>query len=734
MGAYICCDENVCMVANRKIGDIVTIPGSNKQNITFTSRFAYWRGCVVGVLLLYWSAFCVCDFAGHMQTFSSFENDMKSFPGAIRDHFRMAMQASIVLEVIVSLLGFVAFVMALYAFYVRHTNYRQSANLLLKAWAIILFAPGVMYIVFPIAVAIRTDLMERDICATTFAGILSMGSPMRAVLHFEARRLQPSLVRVVSAQPPGVTVDKLTDWIGTQWCKRHHKSWHAALFGMAGAGEGIFGGLSTNPEIVGLVPASLSKLALLLGTTLETCDLRVASFMDLGLNNVANASVAQAATASGATHKTAWNKNGDDGRKRLGGAARRGRTLFRKEMAVEVSSSSALTLAIPQEVRAGTRGSILEIEDEEVEKPEVFEQSAAREALVQEHQAHDPVQRAPNWSWDKRQSAPSAPIVALLARTTAQGAAAEKAAQRAAQFSKDHEGIIPDLGRNIADGVTSAVSAVGDFMPETLVPGVLEASKQAAMLICNLKNGIELYSKFAELSPALVQNGFGLYVSVRVLIGVLPVMSSFLNGVTIGIDNVKNVIPTASLPGYMLGMLVMGSIPAVLAIFGVLSQFFGSLAAAWGFGFFVFAQFYRLKIAGIYIDTDTKTASGFKKKLEKAEMEQFILMILCVVGFLCFAGWKMFQLAQAGQLQNADDQVVTLVTNLLRPLTLATMLLRFVLMHYLSLAAATDFVMTVVFDVMDDKISVKHDQDNISSKALISQWRRFTDARRSQIG
>jgi len=77
----------------------------------------------------------------------------------------------------------------------------------------------------------------------------------------------PEIAHVLESLPP-TTIEDMRKWEVHKWC-REDPDWRAALFGKQSMSVfGIGGGLPVN----GLLPSSLQKLALLIGSDLALCD------------------------------------------------------------------------------------------------------------------------------------------------------------------------------------------------------------------------------------------------------------------------------------------------------------------------------------------------------------------------------------------------------------------------------------------------------------------------------
>jgi len=656
-------------VANSYISDVKEIPGRKSNSwdpkLPLTEKFAYWRACVLGSALFFWLLLTFVDLAKLSANYNQFEADLSSLPQSIRPHFETSIRLSMLLEVLVSTTALIAFFIACKGFTTRK-DWKMSSKYVLQAWCTFLFAQGVLYVLFPVAAAIRNDLIHRDLCAGTLAGLVSIGQPMRVALNVVAQQGSPNLAPVLLTQPG----ENLQDWMGTKWCESNLNGWRDDVFGKEQNGGPASGDL-------GLVPTALNHLGAVFGTSIEAC----------------STSTLEAQLAS-------------------------------------TSRSMAHT---------SDMGAVfLQEEDHVLEELTAAETPRGHDSSGRALLRHDCVGRHCSGSQRRKHGRKVAAVFSADGSQNVKDDLASPAAlhRREHRMRANHSMFAslqlhqsPEVDVDDGGGGSARQQQAEDGATQR---GGMEQKEKGVshkhaheMAICSAYKATNLISQVSWFAPRLVSNSFGMYSGSRVLLTVLPVMGSFFKGVQSGIDNVKRVLPTTSLPGYMLGMLVVGSVPALLAILGLLNQTLGSLPCGWGFTFWMIGHLYQLRTAAIYADVSL-TEEAQQKAFTRAGRMDLFLTLLCYAGFAAYGVQELLLVHKSGGMDDTTSMAVGAIRGAMTPLNLIDMVLRYLLTNYLSLVASTDFIMMAVFDVMADKLHTKLKKvDEGSSKILIKQWNQF---------
>jgi len=657
--------------ATQYFDDLKFIPGVKRDDIDMPKKFSYWRKCILRITIGFWFAYALCDCCQNVQRFYYINTEIDKFPEIVRPQLKWGVIAASALELTVSLAGLWGLWKVTRALSER-TNFALSSRYLVQAWFVLLFLAGLLYVAIPIAAFVDSALIEQDICTYSLVSVQQMGPPMRAVLAYEARSAIPDLAGALLLLPPA-TVAGIRSTPQHAWCGRD-KNWRLKLFGPTQTSILGFG----NPPAQGLFPSALSKLSLLMGVSLDVCDHTESvakSLMEMDWSQHTNTMESMKDhidTFTALNFTQAHLEMLDDKAER--------------KLAEDRAHSNRLELHIQQQAA-------------EIERLKA--QLDAAEAVQ-----HDPVVSK----------------LSLLRKEQLNTVGRTLDVTDKVHLSVPHQRAV-NPHRHIErphDLLQLDALAVG---------GKEGINNKAVLGICAVNAGIKAYSFMSRVAPSFIQSLFGIYVSVKVVSTVLPVMSSFLTGVQLGIDNVKHALPTASLPGYMLRMLVLGAVPAMLAIMGVLSQSIGSVPAAIGITLLVTVQIHQIKIGAIYADVNGMGAECkdvLKKRIAKAKRSETMLYAACGASFSWLGVIMLKRLFDTGALDEAADSVYMFIKTFTNPVNLATMLFRYALMYYCSLAASTDIIMMITFDVMDDKINVKQDGELVTEKELVKQWTKFT--------
>merc|ERR1712178_190178 len=123
---------------------------------------------------------------------------------------------------------------------------------------------------------------------------------------------------------------------------------------------------------------------------------------------------------------------------------------------------------------------------------------------------------------------------------------------------------------------------VGNVTSAALI-GQVPSAPQAAnpigtRVVCNTFVSAHTLLRSSRMARQTVKGFLGLYAVIMVLKALFTVNFGVINGIARAVDNVKAILPHASIPGYILFISVISFLPAFMLEMAIFSQFFGQPA------------------------------------------------------------------------------------------------------------------------------------------------------------
>merc|ERR1712032_284807 len=157
------------------------------------------------------------------------------------------------------------------------------------------------------------------------------------------------------------------------------------------------------------------------------------------------------------------------------------------------------------------------------------------------------------------------------------------------------------------------------------------------------------------------------------------------------------VLISSTLPGYLLGLLVLGCIPAVLTVSAFLSQVVGSWAYAWAVFFYMASVLHGLRIAKVFWKDkkDAKVnAKTLEKSLTKIGREALFLKFNIWLGASIFAGHRIYMLSNGNvTLSSISRFIEDALGKGVDAGMLAAMVAKYFFLKYVTILAAADLTM-----------------------------------------
>jgi len=156
---------------------------------------------------------------------------LDKLPAQLRDKLDRFVQANVAGELFICICWLGAWIYICRAWSNNRTNYPHSLQLATKAWMVYFFAPFVLYIIAPLSYAFRSENLSRDICTMSLVSLMHLGPQFRAGFARGCTN-EPKLGAIAYYPPPPLSsnVKDLKGWPGYKWCEANKYDWEARVF------------------------------------------------------------------------------------------------------------------------------------------------------------------------------------------------------------------------------------------------------------------------------------------------------------------------------------------------------------------------------------------------------------------------------------------------------------------------------------------------------------------------
>mmetsp|Transcript_28396 Transcript_28396/g.65851 ORF Transcript_28396/g.65851 Transcript_28396/m.65851 type:complete len:687 (-) Transcript_28396:20-2080(-) len=243
----------------------------------------------------------------------------------------------------------------------------------------------------------------------------------------------------------------------------------------------------------------------------------------------------------------------------------------------------------------------------------------------------------------------------------------------------------------------------------------------AQTVVCQFAASADVTADMCRMSMVFVVQVVGLWCAVQAFGKVFPTCTGIIKGLERAAVNVKSVLPTSCLPGYILIAAVATFLPPLCIALCAVTQLMAHPLFCCGF-----------LCLTLYIAWDFKMAEclckpfGFKdfteafkpieKKKKSFRLYGVIFLILWIIVSMLFA--------------NRGSQILNMIN--LRWLTLNPSSLGYLITNYfynriLSMIVYTDYLFTTVFAALDDSYRKITDERKMEKAAMLREWYAITE-------
>lgn len=665
-------------VAFKDLGQVKSVPGICTRKPTFTERYIYWRGCTICACLTLGIVLIVLMSVALANDFMTWDAGVKKVPAALQDDFKYFWIA----EHVGGMMGDAVFVISILFMWAAAVAKRQKdAYAKVKtAWLLLILGPFLPFTLIPYAAFIDTDKMQADICAQTVASMIHF-MPLRVAFRVSALSVgELELANVALFPPPRglATSDEFKAWPGHKWCRDNVQSWEEALFSTAWIQSSMRmspdseppGTMSfTRQRRVGVIPPAINSMV-------HACGGQPSPYMEFCY---------------------------DDAKMQKADAEIKAKKEEKKDELLEIASRTGTATA------SGAADAASQRQHPPLMRRAEGEPSRSRQVAAR--------QRYPDVS--------SLAVDAAGGLRTNPAWYLEQSLTAIAFNDMVGQGEAMHRAMNVSRASLSELAAAlglhgGSSGHEEAQIPMLGEDGACLTAVCAFYSGCVLGSRMARSYGQIAGAMGGQICKALTYKGLFFAQFSIIDGIIVGCINVKRIMPSSSLPGYVLSFAVIGSLPLVMFTFALLTQQLFHPLFACGVGCFVLHRAYDMTRA------DILTRSHNHKKIEKdfaaATSKAGMIQKLGLVFLVAYAG-RMFWLVQNGHIiGTVFPPAVEFGRFDLRSLftvpSVTIMLFKFIYTKLATKLCSTDLLMKAIFDAATNELGGRDE----NHEDVIQEW------------
>jgi len=274
------------------------------------------------------------------------------------------------------------------------------------------------------------------------------------------------------------------------------------------------------------------------------------------------------------------------------------------------------------------------------------------------------------------------------------------------------------------DPEQAAKDAAYDAVVEARSHGY-DPSKMALHMACDSYYASLNVLRSAQFARQAIKNFMGFYTMILAFKTLFPASFAVIDGISSAVENVKEVLPSSSTPGYILLSAVLAFLPAFLLIMAILSQLFAAPAVSLAL-FFLSCSIVMTGHLG-YMMTLTASSKDVTKRFNTASMYNNIVKTVAGVILVAWAAYLIYVVSAGGptaeELRKFFDSINLDDLKDSAPFLIIQMIARFIMFRCLTLVIFTDLLMISVFDAADDELQVDNDSGMMETKSqLLTCW------------
>lgn len=656
-----------------------------------------------------------------VEDFLDVQTKMHEFPAFVRRYVGMFLWTDFAAECIQELISFIGIIM-LMRVYCDRENFKRSSASLRSAWLVLTGGPFVVFIVVPIVFAFRSDILRRDLCAVT-TGVF-VRDQLTGTVFSQAANLAGEVQLATAASSgsavlfgkPGYESAPLT-----QWCYSHSMDWTERLFSkpwvqsaVGSLGDGTTIQAPAFKTYPGVIPKAFDLIITSFGLPntgdYAFCSDKKYTLSARELAGIKIGSLEQQAEIhdAGPTGLSSFLPEMFGLQRKFGPFASEKASQVHQEQLDRFASSkrhnsTRQTIAVTSQgvvVVASTPPLLRRMPREHHGRtPHArtqhaisvdFNEENAWKSLTQSHHAGDQI-------FDGALSEQAYPPLHARAqeRLVAWHDLPEYPAYPAPR----------SLSQEAETRVDSRESASEDPAGATL------AAKVGLNSICAAKKLAMAYAKVATFCHMSTKLMLGMYCAVANTLPMFSLVVGVIDGVGAGTTNVKMVLKKSSLPGYLMMLTVIVTLPAFMFILAFLSQLGGHPLFSGAMLFLTMGRVVDLWFAKAQIEEkSTKKLKEIQGQVGKMKKASQIFAGLFLVAFIA---WKMYQTKMSVEFDSSAVQEM-FIKQMKQVGAIGIMLTKFLFTRVSTKLITTNYVLQCVFDSANDSLSAQgEDADEV---------------------
>jgi len=637
------------------------------QETEFVARFIYWRLCCLRLCVICMFVVVGLEVVDSYWSLRNWRDQLGALPKQLQDKFERFIQVTVAGGIFLCFSLLFSLLYVVRAWGENEGNYTNSSIHNGYAWAIYFFAPFALFVGVPFSYAFQMADLSRDVCVVSLASILNVGPGFRSGFVQAAKANEPELSRVAYYPPPPATfdMDHMRHWSGYTWCDNNKYDWEARIYSTRWMRLSKMSiGLPSRDQVEKVREVVQKHEGVVPGALYQMSWLAVAGLDDEFLGCLAGA----------ATSNIKDNVLGDAKRAH---AAQSNSLLQDSSSDGEVGQLSPAQTSLIRREKIG-RKSHKEHVAIEIDRDSSFKvstpQRSQRDTLASvQHKVH------------------------TLHNSSAS---------------------LLETNWFLEDRALAHAEPIGSSIP------AFDTSKQAVCAAYASCLGIMKSGAAARLS---IHGFLGTYSGVMTAKTLFPSTFSVVSGIADAAHNVKDVLPQATAPGYMLMTAVVSFLPAFLLCLAVFSQGMGNPAFSFAFAMlglsFVFVGYKG------YLMTQATNKKDEAAAEKLADQRTLHAQLMGVAVLLTYAGWMAYTLSTGGpkahEIVEALESLKGIVPRDPKAIAMmvAQILTKFVMGKMLCMICFTDLLMVSIFDSADDELQAKSsghmDEDK---EGLLKEW------------
>merc|ERR1712139_23589 len=228
-----------------------------------------------------------------------------------------------------------------------------------------------------------------------------------------------------------------------------------------------------------------------------------------------------------------------------------------------------------------------------------------------------------------------------------------------------------------------------------------------------------------KLAKTAITQFLSIYATVLTQTWAWPMMFGTINGIAKAVENVKEVMPFSSTPGYLLITSTISFLPVFMCMMCIFSQMIGSVPLS---QFMMFLSLScGLAVYKGYVATLSSNSKDFKKMYKRAHertAKAKTISNYIFLAWLLYNGKRMI-IDGAPELDEVREQLNALefkpVIHLF--IIIVCFFTEFFFCEAVTMICLTDLVMVAIFDAVDDELQADEKGDSKCGKEqLLKEW------------